>query len=770
MGPRIYPSYQDTNTTANGSLILKLNTYANFIDVYVNNNLVNNLASNVNGLYVYSLNINDVVTISEPANWNINVVRRDYLTDDNNNDLGIVDTFITGTTVTDSYTFTATTSPSSYNFEYRISIDNFAPTPMPTPLPCPSVNYIQSGLTLYTDFGANVSYPLTGSIVYDLEGNYNGNLSGQTYLNNFVICDRYLVLQQNNVDSKVYYPSDSVTGTTFDFSFGGWVYVSTAIKIDNYYSRGETGTKLSSDIYNRPVFSLESAGGNTLGITGSTQLNYQAFNHLYATVRNTGSQTEMKLYMNGVLQGTRLRSLINPKNNGGWFNEWNINDFTVYTRALSDAEVLSNYNLKTSLFPYTPLTSGITFEYVYNYTGGTGNINLEKYTGRVNNCWFPFVENSVTLTPLGGSITGSSITYQNAIVGTMSVSTIKAYIDLCKISGTASITSPRQWRFYVNGVLKSSITNTGTFGLNTCTSNPLPYYNFTYENFSGPPITISDGDVLRYEIDNYFLPDVLPPTSTPTPLPTSTPTPLPATATPTPTPTATPLPFVLDGLTGFYNTKTESYPGTGTTWTNISPSGSTYNFILSGTLPTFSGGTPGYLEFSGLSGQYGYASYAAIGSNFGEYTLSMWVQVPTGTTQEGYFTRGNQLTSGGESLVLGKTTDNKFFAKVKTADNTIAIATGTTIISSTTWYNITLRWIPNTNVSIWVNGVKEAQANRASNQLKTANSSGVGWYIMNDSTLNNAPGKLSQYAMYFRSLSDAEILANFDSTKTSYGY
>jgi hypothetical protein len=122
MGPRIYPSYQDTNTTAKGSLILSLDDTIDDVNVYVNNNLVNKQYSIVNGIYSVSLNVNDVVRLERGDIIKISSIRKDYTTDDQSGNNGIIDTFITGITSTNSYTFTATTSPSSYNFEYLISV------------------------------------------------------------------------------------------------------------------------------------------------------------------------------------------------------------------------------------------------------------------------------------------------------------------------------------------------------------------------------------------------------------------------------------------------------------------------------------------------------------------------------------------------------------------------------------------------------------------------------------------------------------------------
>jgi uncharacterized delta-60 repeat protein len=148
MGPRVYPSQQDTNTTAKGSFILTLsNTFINDIQISVNGILRDVEYSNLNGYYSTNININDIVSIllrSNPTNYykTINVIRRDYTTDEVAGNAGIVDTLIsnnnsfstTGLTVT----FTATTLNYSYNFEYRIGASIMAGTPTPTATPTPT--------------------------------------------------------------------------------------------------------------------------------------------------------------------------------------------------------------------------------------------------------------------------------------------------------------------------------------------------------------------------------------------------------------------------------------------------------------------------------------------------------------------------------------------------------------------------------------------------------------------------------------------------------
>jgi hypothetical protein len=131
MGPRIYPSYQDTNINAKGSVIINfndiiLNSKEDFFEVLVNNQLRFTEYNQTEGLYSTNLNIGDVVIIRMTTSTtffkSISVSRRDYTTDDTQNN-GIIDTFIdilNNDIPTISYTFTATTLNNSYNFEYRI--------------------------------------------------------------------------------------------------------------------------------------------------------------------------------------------------------------------------------------------------------------------------------------------------------------------------------------------------------------------------------------------------------------------------------------------------------------------------------------------------------------------------------------------------------------------------------------------------------------------------------------------------------------------------
>ena len=115
-------------------------TSGDFIDIYVNNVINKRLYLTSFNLYSCPLYVGDVVRIeltdvSPLLISYLNLVRRDYTTDDEGGNNGIVDTTIAISVPTSSYTFTATTINSAYDFEYRLENTLVPPTPYPTATP-----------------------------------------------------------------------------------------------------------------------------------------------------------------------------------------------------------------------------------------------------------------------------------------------------------------------------------------------------------------------------------------------------------------------------------------------------------------------------------------------------------------------------------------------------------------------------------------------------------------------------------------------------------
>jgi uncharacterized delta-60 repeat protein len=106
-----------------------------YFDVFVNNIIKNRHFTDITNLYAADINIGNTLRIcfenSIQSNLiNYNVYRRDYTTDDTNGNNGIINTLITGSTLTTTGTtictptITATTSSDAYDFEYRVNVFN----------------------------------------------------------------------------------------------------------------------------------------------------------------------------------------------------------------------------------------------------------------------------------------------------------------------------------------------------------------------------------------------------------------------------------------------------------------------------------------------------------------------------------------------------------------------------------------------------------------------------------------------------------------------
>lgn len=261
MGPRIYPSYQDKNTESKGSLII--NIYGNYT---ISTSFYINLYDRISGssilqsqlvarpyqkLYFDNLKYNNPYTLQLVGTVGITkgfqLYRNDYMINDVDGNNGIVKNYITGATYTlasYNYLFTATTLNNSYNFEYELDyyinpsnptptpiptmtpsptpVPTFTPTPIgptatptptPTTTPTPTPLPLPTGSLFYYDPGNILSYPGSGSVLYDLSGN-NRTASINTGITWVSGSAAYF-----NLDGT---DNNSITGTTLTQTLTSW--------------------------------------------------------------------------------------------------------------------------------------------------------------------------------------------------------------------------------------------------------------------------------------------------------------------------------------------------------------------------------------------------------------------------------------------------------------------------------------------------------------------------------------------------------------------
>ncbi len=220
--------------------------------------------------------------------------------------------------------------------------------------------------------------------------------------------------------------------------------------------------------------------------------------------------------------------------------------------------------------------------------------------------------------------------------------------------------------------------------------------------------------------------------------------------------------YVTVGLVYFLDAgNPSSYPGTGTTWTDLMGTGK--NITLYGS-PTYNSGNGGYLTFLPASSQYG-ESLSSLpvatrfsmevwhyytGTNSGTYPCIV-TEIYPGTTSQINYTLGS---SSGSS----PTFQTAFF-------NGAWQATGSYTLTANNWYHIVGTY-DGSNLRIYINGVVAVTtANTA-----TPNSSTGGFRLMRrwDSP-DYWGGRLALYRFYNRGLTAAEVSQNFNGSRARFG-
>jgi hypothetical protein len=201
-----------------------------------------------------------------------------------------------------------------------------------------------------------------------------------------------------------------------------------------------------------------------------------------------------------------------------------------------------------------------------------------------------------------------------------------------------------------------------------------------------------------------------------------------------------------------------SYPGSGTTWFDLSGNGNDVAMQNSGSISyTASGG--GYFTLAS-NGYFNRASTTGIPTGTSAYTFSVWIQ-------KGASWGGNGMIGVGSSTTTNQT--NQFRT---TSTNAYVnywygndLAATSTVSPASQWVNIVAQW-DGTTRKIWVNGTQVASAAASGlnvpSSLLLVGATNVG----GTETLR---GNIGQALIYNRALSSTEINNNYTLIRTRYG-
>ena len=203
-----------------------------------------------------------------------------------------------------------------------------------------------------------------------------------------------------------------------------------------------------------------------------------------------------------------------------------------------------------------------------------------------------------------------------------------------------------------------------------------------------------------------------------------------------------------------------SYPGSGTTWYDLSGQNNHVTMQNSGSISyTASGG--GYFT-TGSTGYFNRATTTGIPTGTSAYTMSAWVQWPTGTWPGGGGMIGVGSSTSTNQTNQFRTTGTNGFVNYWYGND----LTGTSSLSpASQWFNVVAQW-DGTTRKIWVNGTQISSAG-ASGLNVTSSLLQIG--ATNVGGGEKLQGNIGQALIYNRALTTAEIQQNYNATRTRYG-
>ena len=193
---------------------------------------------------------------------------------------------------------------------------------------------------------------------------------------------------------------------------------------------------------------------------------------------------------------------------------------------------------------------------------------------------------------------------------------------------------------------------------------------------------------------------------------------------------------------------TSSYPGSGTTWTNLVDS--TNYTIVSG---SYDSGNGGSIVFNGSSTYVDIGTPLSGGSNF---TKEVWVNA--------------DLVTGSRNIL--SSASNVFWNNGSTLSGGVGASYSLVTSSSFPagqWKHVVLTFDDAANtMRLYINGVQVSQ-NVSVSQSYISEVERIGSHFFSGNPVSFWDGKIAQVRIYNEALSTAQVQANFDNTKATYG-
>lgn len=205
-----------------------------------------------------------------------------------------------------------------------------------------------------------------------------------------------------------------------------------------------------------------------------------------------------------------------------------------------------------------------------------------------------------------------------------------------------------------------------------------------------------------------------------------------------------------------------SYPGSGSTWTDLTGNGNNITLVNS---PSFDSANGGSIYFAGVN-QYGFANHSST-INATTISISIWINSTSPSTGNGGEVIGKHNASGSlNGWAINCDAGNLPYGYFKNATTYYDTSTSTRRVPNNEWVNIVWVQVPSTYLKMYINGTLTGTNNSIGgvttngDALRIADSNDTFWSIF--------IGNISHILYYNKELSQTEITQNFNAIRGRY--
>jgi hypothetical protein len=203
---------------------------------------------------------------------------------------------------------------------------------------------------------------------------------------------------------------------------------------------------------------------------------------------------------------------------------------------------------------------------------------------------------------------------------------------------------------------------------------------------------------------------------------------------------------------------TKSYPGSGTTWTDLSGNGN------NGTLENGVGYSGGSLSFDGVD-DYVNATNSILNVETG--TIDAWVKCNNPLDGIGEVVVARTNVSTGTFNILKGATPNTWRSVIRLSGTNTQYTINSDSVATTDWTHIVTTY-DGTTQKIFINSVQQTTTNSISGTLNTAGTLEVRMG-MNTNSSGMLNGNLAVCRIYNKALTASEIQQNFNALRGRFG-